>query len=217
MFDGASPAVRAFGVPADPAHGGPYAWPPDGKLEAFAVAVLTHQPWEYLWSNVQGMIKYVDPDFGTGSMLEWPHDELITELHDPIVERDAAPALAAYYPNHPVVHHDIHALDSYARAAKVEGPLTAVFVVLMLAGFVLSRERRRIAAGLFGWTTTVMLVAPVALLFYGVRYATPAYGPLAAGAAIGLDELIAFTLPRVRGRWRFRTPRSKVPGSGDTR
>ncbi len=80
--------------------------------------------------------------------------------------------------------------DSYAIHARVEGPLTAVLVILMLAGWVLARGRDRSAAGLLGWTTLVMALAPVALLFYSVRYATPMYGPLAAGAAIGLDQVI---------------------------
>ena len=34
------------------------------------------------------------------------------------------------------------------------------------------------------------VLAPVLLLFYDARYATPAYGPLAAGGAIGLDLVL---------------------------
>jgi hypothetical protein len=104
------------------------------------------------------------------------------------------------------------ALDDYAKAAQVEGPVTAILVLLMLAGFILARGRRQAAAGLFGWTTLVMMLAPVALLFYGVRYATPAYGPLAAAAAIGLDELVELASHRsdviagVRRRYVDRLP-----------
>jgi hypothetical protein len=43
-----------------------------------------------------------------------------------------------------------------------------------------------------------MMLAPVALLFYGARYATPAYGPLAATAAVGLDELVELVSRRSR-------------------
>jgi hypothetical protein len=82
------------------------------------------------------------------------------------------------------------ALNAYAKAARVEGPVTAILLVLMLAGFALARARRRAAAGLFGWSSVLMMLAPVALLYYGVRYATPVYGPLAAAAAVGLDTLI---------------------------
>jgi hypothetical protein len=66
----------------------------------------------------------------------------------------------------------------------------------MITGLVLTRGRRRAASALLGATTVVMLLVPVAFQFYSVRFATPAYGPLAAVAAIGLDAV----LERVRGR-----------------
>lgn len=199
MFSSSSPAQRIFGAPPDPRARGDYNWPADSKLEAFALAAITHQPWQYAWTTIQGLVKYVDPTLGTDTMLEWSHSSLISELRNRQIEAQAAPLLAVYSPGEPVVHHSMRALDDYAQAARVEGPVTAALLILMLAGFVLARNRRRAALGLLGWTTTVMLLAPVALLFYGARYATPAYGPLAAAAALGLDEVIAFA-----GRHRHR-------------
>lgn len=187
QYDADSPAVRLFGTPP---YGRPYRWPPDGKLEAFALAAITRQPWQYAWTTIEGLVKYVAPNFGSSTMLEGYN------LHDPQFEAGARPFIAAYYPHHAIVHHSLSALDDYARAARVEGPVTGLLLALMLAGVVLARERRRAAAALLGATTFMMLLAPVAFLYYAMRYATPAYGPSAAGAAIGLDELIEW----VRGR-----------------
>lgn len=214
MYNPQSPAIRAFGFPPDPRAGGSYSWPTDGKLEAFAVAAITHQPLEYLWTTVQGLIKYVDPTFGASTMLEYTHDSLIEALRAPPIA-DADAELAAYYPHHPTIHHSMGALDAYAKAARVEGPLTAVLSVLMLAGLLLARGRRRVAAGLFGWTTVLMMLTPVALLFYGARYATPAYGPLAAAGAVGLDTTIAHA-PKARhaAQQASRRLRTRVASRG---
>ena len=196
MFSGTSPATRTFGPAPDPRKGGAYTWPADGKMLSFAEAAILHQPWAYLSTTLQGLVKYVDPSLGTPGMLEWNHTTLIESLRGP-PSGDITAEIAAYYPDHPTVEHEMGGLDAYARAAKVEGPVTAILLVLMLVGIVLAREGRRTGAGLFGWTTVLMLLSPVALLFYGARYATPAYGPLAAAAAFGLDAV----LDRVPGAW----------------
>jgi hypothetical protein len=170
--------------------GGPYNLPFDSKLAAFGVAAIIHQPWEYAWTTIQGLVKYLDPNLGPPYLAIAPHNFLISQVHDPQGEANARYAIEGYYGSDKVAHHSLTAPDAYAKAARVEGPVTAVLVVLMLTGFVLARDQRRAAAGLFGWTTTMMLLAPVAVFVYGARYATPAYGPLAAAAAIGLDEVI---------------------------
>jgi Dolichyl-phosphate-mannose-protein mannosyltransferase len=189
LYSPASPGVRLFGLPSpSPPH---YAWPPDGKLEAFAISAISHQPLTYAWTAIEGLVKYVIPSFGTPAMIGWSHSELIAGLHDPAQEAYTDHAeVASYYPGEPIVHHSIGALDTYADAARVEGPVTAILLVLMIAGFFVSRGRVRLAAGLFGWTTTVMIVVPILLLYYQARYAAPAYGPLAAGGAIGLDQVL---------------------------
>lgn len=210
MFAPASPEQRVFGVPPDPRLGGSYKWPADAKLEAFAVAAITHQPWDYLWTTVQGLAKYVAPTLGTPTMLEYSQDSLIDALRSPPIP-DANAEVAAYYPRHPVVHHSMGALDSYAKAARVEGPVTAILLVLMVAGFFEPSGRRRAGAGLFGWSTLLMLVTPVALLFYGARYATPAYGPLAASAAVGFDALMD---PAGKLRHAVRVAVARLPKPG---
>lgn len=192
MFAPASPSLRAFGAPPDP---GLSAWPPDAKLGTFARAAILHQPGEYLWTTLQGLVKYVDPSLGTSAMIEWAQPTLLAQLKGSSFTPGVIGAVAAYYPGAPYHAGDLTALDEYASLARVEGPVTAILLVLMLIGMA-SRARARPVAWLYGTATLMMMVAPVALLFYGARYATPAYGPLAAGAAIGLDAAVA----RIAGR-----------------
>lgn len=190
MFDSGSPAVQLFGIAPSPQPPN-YGWPADSKLESFALSAISHQPLNYLWTTAEGLVKYVDPGFGGPAMIGWSHAQLITGLHAPGPESATDTGeVAAYYPGQRITHHGLGALDAYANAARVEGALTVILVLLMVAGFVLTTGRARVAAGLFGWTTLAMVLAPVLLLFYDARYATPAYGPLAAGAAIGLDVVL---------------------------
>ncbi len=210
LYNPASPAVRLYGIAPVP-NPPNYSWPPDKKLEAFAISAITHQPLTYAWSAIEGLVKYVIPGFGTQAMIGWSHSELIAGLHDPVQDAYTVHAqVASYYSGEPVVHHSMAAPDAYANAARVEGPVTAILLVLMIAGFFTARGRARLAAGLFGWTTTVMIVVPVLVLYYQARYAAPAYGPLAASGAIGLDQVLE------RGvlgslRSRLRVPRAPVP------
>jgi hypothetical protein len=185
MFSSASPMQQHFGVPPDPSAG---AWAPDAKLESFALAAIVHQPWAYVWTTLQGLSKYVDPSAGTPSMLEWPQDTLLTQLRNPTISAQALAAVLAYYPRQPTVSGNMAGLDTYARTAKIEGPVTAVLLLLAIIG-VMARSPVRRVAWLYTGATAVMFLAPAALLFYGARYATPAYGPLAAAGAFGLDVL----------------------------
>jgi 4-amino-4-deoxy-L-arabinose transferase-like glycosyltransferase len=189
--DSDSPAVRLFGQPA---YGPPYRWPPDKKLKSFAVAAIENQPWQYIWTTAQGFVKYVAPSVGTKLMMDGY--DVFSGFHNPQFEAHARPVVEAYYPHHAIVHHDLGAISAYGKAARVAGPVTGMLLAFMITGLVLTRGRRRAASALLGATTVVMLLVPVAFQFYSVRFATPAYGPLAAVAAIGLDAV----LERVRGR-----------------
>jgi 4-amino-4-deoxy-L-arabinose transferase-like glycosyltransferase len=194
LFDPASPALRSYGTPGpsnpfdtDRAH---YRWRGEKPLGEFATAAALHEPLTYLRTTLQGLVKYVAPHAGPRNLLDLDQSTLVHQLHNRAIETDADKYVVLAYHTRPgYVRRDLAALDAYAVRARVEGPLTAVLVVLMLAGWILARGRERTAAGLFGWTTVCMAVAPVALLFYSARYATPMYGPLAASAAIGLDLL----------------------------
>jgi len=141
MFDGSSPAVRRFGIAPNP-RPPDYTWPADSRLQSFALAATTHQPFAYLWTTLEGVVKYVAPSIGGPTMIGWSQAQLIPGLHDPSVEAAADAEVASYYPHHPIIHHSLRALDAYAKAARVEGPLTAVLLLLMVAGFLLARGPR---------------------------------------------------------------------------
>ena len=193
MFDSASPQVRTMGIPpTDPHPGASMAWKPDARLESFALRSIAHQPLAFLSTTLQGLAKYVAPGVGTPTMLEWPATTLTTELHNPQVSRQAMPQVARYYPDaRPPSPQSLRGPDDYANAARVEGPVTALLLVLAL-GCIGLRGRRAKVAVLLAATTATLMIAPVVTLFYGARYATPSYGPLAATAALGLDGLIAW-------------------------
>lgn len=195
LFDPASPLVRSLGTPGpynpfDPnlVH---YRYPPEGALSAFDRAALLHQPLDFVTTTLQGLFKYIAPHAGPASMLEWDTPTLIRQLHNPAIEADSDRyVIGAYHTGAGYVHHDLAALDAYASGARVEGPLTALLLALMVGGWIWGRGPARAAALMFGITALLLAAAPVAALFYSARYATPAYGPLAAAAALGIDALL---------------------------
>lgn len=204
IFRDSSPAVRAFGRPPDPLthpHAA-YSWPPDATLGSFGRAAIRAQPLAYAKTVVQGLVKYVLPHAGPANMLDYDQDLLVALLPGGVNEAAARPIVEAYYgrgaasgPRH------VTGLQSYARRARVEGPLTAVLVLLALAGAVLARGRHAAGSALFGGMAFALALLPVAGMFYGVRYATPMYGPLAAAAAIGLDAMAGRGSGRRSATW----------------
>jgi hypothetical protein len=197
QFDPAvSPAARAFGVPlanyrtTDP---GQLKFQADGLELRFALAVLRHQFVTYLGTIADGSLKYINPHWGLPRTLEWPQSVLISQLHNEGTENvSLAEAAIAYH--HPLAFHrrSRAPLEGYAKFANLEGAPTVLLVLLALAGGVLARGRQRTVQGLIGLVAFTLMISPVALLFYGARYAAPAYGPLAAASALGVDALIPF-------------------------
>ncbi len=209
QFDPAvSPALRAFGSPSanyQITDKESLEFTPDGLQRKFALAVLRHQFGTYLGTIFDGTIKYINPAWGHGRTLEWPQSTLIAELHNEGKENVSLPEAALAY-NQPLAYlrRDHTPLDGYAKFANLEGWPTVLLVLLMAAGWIRSRGTQRTASALLSLVTLTLLISPVALLFYGARYAMPMYGPLAAAAAVGLDSLVngrpMVTRPRRRGR-----------------
>ena len=197
-----SPAIRTFGVPvadyriSDKAR---LQFKPDGLERRFAIAVLTHQFGTYLASIGDGVIKYVNPRWGSARTLEWPQSTLIDELHNQGTENvSLAEASIAYKQPLAFVRRDPAPLSGYAKVVNFEGWPTVLLAILMVTGWIFARANARSASGLLGLTTVTLIVSPVALLFYGARYAAPMYGPLAASAALGLDSLPVWHWRRAR-------------------
>lgn len=194
MFHGESPLLRTFGGPPYPGPGTPrrsdaYRYAPDDQLGAFARAAVLHQPLDYLGTVADGLLAYVAPGAARRSMVEFDSDTLVSALHERSVEEWAAPIVTTYFATPPgFTRNDVGALDAYGRWARVEGPVTVVLLAFGLFGWAAARGRRGSGASLAGWTTACLAVAPVLLLFYGARYATPMYGFLGLSAAFGAEE-----------------------------
>jgi hypothetical protein len=84
-----------------------------------------------------------------------------------------------------VARGSLDAFFAYERVTRVVGPLFAALVALALAGLVLARGVARRGAWLFALVAAVSILGPPVMLFYAARYAVPAFGPLAAAAAVG--------------------------------
>lgn len=170
-----------------------------------------HQPLDYLASVAEGLGNFVVPRAGRPSVFEYDQDELVTQLHDPRFEGDAAADITSFYSTRAgYLRRNVDALDSYGRTVKLEGALTAVLALLALAGGILGRAGARHAAALFGASAFSLALLPVAILFYDVRYAAPVVALLAAAAAIGTDRCCDLLGPRAR---RLREQIGRRPAS----
>ena len=212
IFDLNSPAIRLYGVPPYPLRRVPksaYSWRGETPTRRFALAVLTHQPLDYLATVAEGLANYVVPRAGAQSVFEYDQRKLIAELHNPHFEQAAIPDITSYYATGPgYLRRNVSALDDYGRTAKVEGAVTAVLALLLLAGWSLSHGREREAASLFASTAIMLAVVPVAFLFYDARYTEAMDVPLAIAAAFGVDCLWERFEPRVRSLARRIRSRS---------
>ena len=182
LWDRRSPANRLFGPQ------------PNGneRLRAFARAAVVHQPLDYLEAVGQDLGRYVSVD--------WASDGLVHYLQHRENERAARSAAAAYYSFAGYEREGADELSRYATKFNFSGRPTGVLIALAALAPLVLRGRAQRGALLFSAVGLTLLVAPVLTLFSDIRYAIPAYGPLAAAAALGLDALAAIVRSRGR-RW----------------
>lgn len=160
-----SPAWRVFGPPPAGNH----------QLGAFGLAAIIHQPLDYL-SRVADDFHYY-----------WADDH--RAFLDAAVQVDpgVAGALTGYYATGAGVHADgLGLLRWYGRHIEITGVLTITLLLLSLIGPIAGDRRVRRAAMLFASTGWLLPVAADAVATVDPRYILPAYGPLAASAALGL-------------------------------
>ena len=190
IFDGAeSPAVREFGNLFETTQA------ENDKVESFARAALRAQPLDWLDHVVtEDLVRYVSSEHLTraaGQGLTF--DGLQETLVSGPVGGQTMTLVSTYYSTSGQYLHQgrFDAITSYERATRPVGVLFVALALLALLGLALARGRLRAGALVFTAVALVSIVGPPLTLFYDARYAIPAFGPLAAAAAVGGAALMA--------------------------
>jgi hypothetical protein len=195
MFDpSVSPMIKKFGWPPIPNPGSTpddYEWGHDEKLGEFARAAVLGQPLDYLETLGYGFANYFTPSrVGPKSTYDWDSPALVRQIRASTYENSAAKFFPGRYTTPAgYLKHNAELLDDYGDAMRLEGIPSALLLAVALAGLILGRRLRYSELLFLGLALTLML-ASVATLYYDARYATPAYGFLAAAAALGLGALL---------------------------
>lgn len=199
----AAPAVRRFGGPARaPAYA-------DTLLQRFSTAAIEHEPLAYAGAIARSLTYFVDPRAGDGYTPAAIREALL----DPKGVRSIEPALVRYYAGahgYEGGSHATHSLALFERDTRVQGPRLAALLLLAVLGAPLLGARQRSAALLFTLTAFCSAILAAAGNGYDARYAYPAFGPLAAGAALGAWGIVRIGHAR-RPRRAGPTPVSRGP------
>jgi hypothetical protein len=197
IFDPArSPAIRAFGTPFEATQ------EESDRVAAFARAALVHQPFDWLdHALTEDLPRYVSSDrsmrHGAGLSFDGLQDNLISGFQ----AGETAAVITMYYSTAGEYRNDrrFDAFLDYERATRVTGVLFVILALVAIAGAFAARRDLQRGALLFGVVTLVSILGPPLTLFYDARYAIPAFGPLAAAAAVGGAALTRLVKLR-RGR-----------------
>jgi dolichyl-phosphate-mannose-protein mannosyltransferase len=173
-----SPAVRRFG---EPDHSSADA---NALLNRFSLVAIEHEPLAYAGAVLHGLTFYVSARAGEN----YTPQSLREELLNPRGVKHIQPTLSRYYPHQ---HGFIggasaaHALARYEAPTRVQGRVLILFLAAAIAGAPLLRGTARWSAVLFALTAIASATFAVAGNGYDARYAYPAFGPIAAAAALG--------------------------------
>lgn len=183
LYDANSPAVRLFGHIGND----------DGKVGAWALAVVEHQSGAYLRSVFDVLRDYyvpsayvpvprgghdIDTDLDWNVRFDWLKPITIVgmeRLFDRFTPR-ARPGM-------------LHALHGYQRVFRLGATLLWVTTLLTLLALVVGPRRARIGAFLFGIGALSCLLPDAWGAAYIGRYTVPLAGPLGAAAGIALWAL----------------------------
>jgi hypothetical protein len=193
-----APAVRRFGGPA---HAPGYA---NAMLQRFSIAAIEHEPLAYARAIAHGLSSYVSGRPGEGYTPQSIREALL----DPKGVRSIQPAVTRFYHSrgYEGTASSIHTLARYESLTRIRGALLILLLLAAVSGPPLLLGRVRAAAALFTLTALLSVTLAVAGNGYDARYAYPAFGPLAAGAALGAWA-VAIALRRATQR-RRRDPRA---------
>ena len=193
QYDIRAPAVVRLGGPARAPAGA------NALLQRFSVAAILHEPITYAGAVLESLGYYVSPRAGEG----YTPAQLREAMLEAKGSRSIEPAISRYYP------HDrgyagsgraTAALDAYERHTRIQGALLVVMLLAAIGGAPLLRGCQRAACLLFTLAAVLSVTLAAAGNSYDARYGYPAFGALAAGAALGGWAVGA----RLRRAWSAR-------------
>jgi hypothetical protein len=163
-----SPAFRAF-------HEGFNQSPQaDGLLYDFAERAIRAQPADYANIVISDFARYIrNPSpparrFSGHGTETWAFDFRPADIEDLIGHR-----LAAVYDGTEVSAPGQNVLGDYQKVMRVPGLLIAVLFLLTPVGAIWGRGPGRLGAALFGSTSYLLFIGPVATFTYDFRYGIP--------------------------------------------
>ena len=205
-----SPAIRAFGTPFEATQEN------SDKVARFARAALIHQPFDLVDHVVtEDLVRYYSADRvarpGAGLGYDGLRDSLVSGFQKP----HTALRISQYYTTSGELFRAsrFDAFSSYERATRVSGLVFVVLALLAVAAPVLAPRDLRRGAWLFLAVALVGVLGPLVTLFFDARYAIPAYGPLAAAAAVGGAGVACLVRARLHPAGDGRAAASADPGA----
>jgi hypothetical protein len=176
------------------------------ELEAFAIAAIRHQPLDYLKAVGTDLVRFADYGFdGSRPYGGAPRAIVSFSLQQPSLEQQLARIYAAKYTDtQPHIRRGIGWLRRYDDLARVRGWMLPILLALAVTGVALGAGPMRQGALLFGMSSLVLFVVPVATLTYDYRYGVPPTTLLVVAGILGFGALWS----RVRGG------EAEAPGAG---
>ncbi len=200
---GVSPGLKHFAAPGTSAPG------QHPEISRFAKAAILGQPTDYVHAVFKDLGGYLDPDSrpSVGLSIE----NLVVNLFDGTEPPFNQPLdYRPYYPRAGIFERSgiTSALRTYERHTRLDGWVMGLAMLLaLLAPLLASDARKRVGTLLFTGMAALLVLTPVATLYYDARFSIPAFGVIAGAAALGAWQLGA--------RWQaWRARRTSVVTAG---
>lgn len=167
------------------------------KLEAFAILAIVHQPLDYLEAVGTDLVRFVDFRFGGVPFGAGESASTVSfSTKQPALEQSLAHIYARKYTDtQPHLRRGIGWLQRYDNVVRVPGWMLPILLLIAGLGVGLGSGPMRQGALLFGLSSLVVFVVPVAVLTYDYRYGIPPTALLVVAGVLGFGALWV----RVRG------------------
>jgi hypothetical protein len=191
------------GAPSAPAperFGPPWVAPgyANAVVERFSIAAIEQEPLAYAGAILTSLGHYVFPATDEGNTPR----QIREQVRAPAAAGQFQPTYALLYAESLGYTGPEGALAAYEKYTLVQGPLLIFLLIGAIAGPLFLPARMRAAAAIFTLTAIGSITFAAAGSGYDARYAYPAFGPLAAGAALGIWGIVVALAHARQRRWR---------------